>query len=94
MDPNLIIDDDYVYDVGDDCRLRGRKLEEVLDSYLTILNEIKSEALLDGSIADALSAFIECVALLNDQLTTLSKNVDDTGLSFIQEINTADDYLF
>ena len=54
--------------MGDDCVVRGRKLEEIIDSYLTILNEIKSEALLDGSIADALGAFIECVALLNDQI--------------------------
>jgi len=94
MDPNLIIDDDYVYSVGDASTRRGRQLEKILDSYLSILNEIHSEALLSGEIADALAAYIGCVTLLNDQLTTISKSVDDTGMSFIQEINTADEYLF
>lgn len=94
MDPNLIIDDEYVYSVGDDCVLRGRKLEEILDSYLAILNEIKSEALIEGDISDALGLFIECVTPLNDQLTTLSKSVDDTCLRFVQDVNTADDFLF
>lgn len=94
MDPNLIIDDDYVYGVGSNCESRGKKLEEILDSYRTILNEIKDEALLEGGVSEALESFIECVTLLNDQLTTLSQKVDDTGMSFIQDINTADNYLF
>lgn len=94
MDPNLIIDDEYVYDVGEDCAQRGEKLEEILDAYLVILNEIKTEALIEGSVSDALSAFIECVTLLNDELTTLSQSVDGTGMCFIQDVNTADDFLF
>lgn len=94
MDPNLIIDDDYVYDVGDACAEHGKKLEDILDAYVAILREIKAEALVEGEISDALGVFIECVAQLNDQLTTLSDNVDSKCMSFINDVNTADSYLF
>lgn len=94
MDPNLIIDDEYVYGVGDDCVLRGERLENVVETYISILNEIKEEALIEGSVSEALQAFIECMNSLNNQLTIISKRVDDTGMSFIQDINTADDFLF
>ena len=38
MDPNLIIDDDYVTGVGSDSETRGNALEGILDQYLTILH--------------------------------------------------------
>lgn len=94
VDPNLIIDDDYVYGVGDDCVRRGEKIEEIIQSYISILNEINKEALIEGSISAALEVFIECVEPIKKQLSTLSKRVDDTGMSFIQDVNTADEYLF
>ena len=94
MDPNLIIDDDYVTGVGSDSATRGGKLEGILDQYLTILNEIKAEAIVEGKIADALAAYIGCVSLLNDQLTEISTSVKTAAQGFIQEVNTADEYLF
>ena len=94
MDPNLIIDDDYVYDVGDNCKRSGNKLEAILDDYLTILREIKDEALVEGEISVSLGLYIECVARLDDQLTTLSDKVKEIGMCFIQDVNTADAYLF
>lgn len=94
MDPNLIIDDDYVTGVGSDSETRGNALEGILDQYLTILNEIKAEAIVEGKIADALAAYIGCVSLLNDQLTEISTSVKTAAQGFIQEVNTADEYLF
>lgn len=94
MDPNLIIDDDYVKRIGISCNQRGKKLEEILDSYLTILNEIEGEALVEGEITKSLNAYKECVALLNDQLVTLSANIQNICKCFLTDINDADDYLF
>lgn len=94
LDPNLVIDDDYVHKVGNGCKTRGVKLEEIIDSYIVILNEIKNEALIEGDISDALGAYIECVTLLNDQLRTLSENVKEICLGFITDVNEADSYLF
>lgn len=94
MDPNLIIDDGYVNSVGFDSVTRGEKLEAILDNYLAILREMKAEAIVRGKIANSLAAYIECVALLNDKVTEISKSVKTAAQGFIQEVNTADDYLF
>lgn len=94
MDANLVIDDNYVREVGRLSSVRGRKLEEILDSYVGILTEIETEAITSGEISQAVRAFRECVAMLNDRLSAISTNVDTVADSFIIDVNTADDYLF
>ena len=88
------IDDNYIQEVGRLSSIRGRKLEEILDSYVGILMEIETEAITSGEISQAVSAFRECVTMLNDRLSTISTNIDTVADSFIIDINTADDYLF
>lgn len=94
MDNNLIVDDDYVQDVGRLSKQRGKKLEAILDDYVTILTEIETEAITDGEVSSAVTAFRECVTLLNDKLSEISSNVDTVADSFIISVNTADEYLF
>ncbi|WP_204871892.1 hypothetical protein [Pseudoflavonifractor capillosus] len=94
MDPDLIIDDEYVYAVGNDCNQRGKKLEDILDEYVVILKEIKSEAIMAGNVSEALEAFIGCVEPLKDQITELSQRVEERSSNFIQDVNDADQYLF
>ena len=94
MDANLIVDDNYVQEVGRFSSVRGRKLEEILDSYVKILSEIETDAISSGEISQAVAAFCECVPLLNDRLSAISTNVSTVADSFIIDVNTADDYLF
>lgn len=94
MDPNLIIDDEYIFAVGDDSKRRGKKLEEALEQYLEILKEIQTEALVEGNVAEALVAFVGCVELLKGQLEDISKTMYNRSYSFIQDVNDADQYLF
>lgn len=94
MDANLIIDDNYVQEVGRLSSVRGKKLEEILDSYVRILSEIEMDAITSGEISQAIVAFRECVTLLNDRISTISTNVDTVAESFIIDVNIADDYLF
>lgn len=94
MDENLVIDDDYVQDVGDVCARRGKELEEILSSYLEILDTIKSEALMEGDISSALETFNECASAISGQLEKISSQVQDVCGAFIVEVNDADSYLF
>lgn len=94
MDANLIIDDNYVQEVGRLSSIRGRKLEEILDNYVGILTEIETEAITSGEISQAVVSFRECVTMLNDRLSTISTNVNTVANGFIIDVNTEDDYLF
>lgn len=94
MDPNLIIDDGYISSAGDYSSGRGRKLEEIFDSFVTILEEIKTEAIMSGEIYNALEEYISVIKMLDNQLSDISSNVDTRCDSFLTAINEADSYLF
>ena len=94
MDPNLIISDEYVEDVGTYCVKRGRTLEDIMDSYLGILREIKNEAIITGEISQTLEEFIDCVSQLNNQLKDISNNVYAASVQFVSDVNDADSFLF
>lgn len=94
MDPNLIIEDAYIKEVGRCCLSRGRKLESILDTYVGILDSIRGGAIKKGEIAQALSVFKSCATLLNDQLSVLSQDIKNECYSFIDEVDEADNYLF
>ncbi len=94
MDINLVIDDDYVTTVGVLCRKRGNELEDILDTYMLILKEIEEEALTAGEISTTLNEYRSCVELLNEQIASISKDIEKICKNFISAINVADDYLF
>ncbi len=94
MDANLIIDDGYVEEVGRLAPFHGRNLEEILDKYVAILSEIEGEAITRGEVSRAVTAYKECVVLLNDKLTAISDNVEKVANGFITDVDAADDYLF
>ncbi len=94
MDVNLVIDDIYVQTIGRRSKVRGEKLEAILDKYIAIIGEIETEAITNGEISKAITEYKECVLLLNDKLSEISKNIDTVSYSFIIDINDADAYLF
>ena len=94
VDPNLIIDDAYITDVGKYCVKRGNQLEDILDEYVVILREIKNEAIMQGEISETLQEFIECVSLLNRQVLEMSRNTKVVCTNFVSDIDKADSFLF
>lgn len=94
MDPNLIIDDEYITEVGKACKARGKKMEEILDKYIEILDEIRVEAITKGNISEAINAYVGCAKLLNNQISEISSSVNLICKGFITDVNSADEYLF
>lgn len=94
MDANLIIDDAYVEAVGRRSRVRGKELQDIMNSYVAILSEIETEAITRGNVAKAVTAYKECVMLLQDKLTEISTQVEEVTDGFLVDVNDADDYLF
>lgn len=93
-DHTLVIDDEYIMGVGSHCKNRGRALEEILVEYISILEEIRSEAILGGEIATALGDYIGCVKLRKERITAISNNVKTVTNNFVADIDEADAYLF
>lgn len=94
MDPNLVIDDEYISTAGDYSVLRGKNLEDVFDSFIMILEEIKNEAITSGEISKAIDEYIKVAKLIDNHIEEISKNIDIRCDSFLTAINEADSYLF
>ena len=54
----LIIDDDYVNEMADFLNTRATNLQEGIDRYIQILENIRRDAIKQGATADALDTFI------------------------------------
>lgn len=95
MDPNLIIDDDFVNGVANNCIKNSENLEEIYNAYIGLLRNIQTSALVSGEISVALAAFISNAEIyLKGNLDKISKQIDDICDRFIIDINNADSYLF
>ena len=95
MDPNLVIDDQYVQrNVGGPVAYYLRCVDENYKKYIEILEKVNSLAVISGDTAEALKEFIVCAKELSGFLTDYGQQLRDTCDSYISETNIADDYLF
>lgn len=94
MDKALIVDDEYIKEVGRYSQTRGKELEQLLGNYIKVLEEIKNEAIVEGEISNSLSAYIDCVKLLTERLEIISSNMKTVCNNLVADIDAADSYLF
>ncbi|WEV74119.1 hypothetical protein OZX74_00685 [Bifidobacterium sp. ESL0798] len=95
-DPNLIISDDYTNEVGNTCRDRGGNLDDAMNSYLSLLDQVASEAIPSGAQHDALVAFTNVARQLyggkTGTLKETSKTLQTTCEDFIAEVDADDQF--
>lgn len=102
MDANLIINDDYIPRVGRVRNSQGLTLDTnygdsktcVFNTYINILESIKSEAISQGDISQALDAYISCAKSIKGQLKSISIDLEKLCNNFIDEIDKADKDFF
>lgn len=95
MDPNLVIDDDYITDaLGTQIESYLKRVEEYYNKYIEILEKVKRMAVISGDTADALGEFIVCAKKLSGFLTDYSEQLKMTCESYISEINQCDNFEF
>lgn len=102
MDANLKVDDEYVQRIGRIRNIQGLKLDVdygngkdcIFNAYINILESIKSEAIIQGDIANALEAYISCAKSIKGQLKSISDDLKNLCNCFIEEIDVADKDIF
>ena len=94
MDSQLVIVDEYIKKVGQLCMIRGETLENIIKEYLNILQNINTSAIVEGEVAEALKGYIECVQMLENKIFEISQEIKGICNGFIDNIDTADEYIF
>ena len=91
---DLIIDDKYCKTVADFCSEQGRKLDQIVSKYVTILNSVSDKGIIKGSTHDTLKMYISYAEKLKEQYSNFSEAAKNQIVSFNSKVDEADQYLF
>lgn len=91
---SLKIDDDYCSAVADYFNKQGVNLNTYIKQYISILKDIKNDAIVSGDVAKALDAYITYVKKLENQIDSISANAQKQTNNFLKAVDDADLYLF
>lgn len=90
----LVVGDEYCAEISQYLVEQGRRLEQLISSYIQILNTARENAITGGEVADALSRYIEYVNRLSNRFGIVSPELKTQVSNFLEAIDEADRYLF
>lgn len=92
---DLVIDDEYISSLGSFYTSMGDNIiDEMINSYIEKMQEIKDKAIMEGDIAESLQAFLEYAQSLKDIAGEIGTELKDLMECFITDIDQADEFLF
>lgn len=94
VNPELKIDDDYIKEQAKLIAEWSEDIQKGIDKYISILNNILEDAIIEGSTADALSVFSEYVANLKEIISKTGLETKGLCVNFVLEIDDADSFLY
>lgn len=94
VNTELKIDDDYVNSQAEQIAVWTSDLQEGIDKYIGILNNILEDAIMEGDTAVALASFVEYVESLKEIVKEMGEEAKGMCLAFLSEIDEADSYLY
>lgn len=90
----LIIDDEYCRKMGTYFVQQGRRFDKVIVEYIKILETLRKTAIKEGSVADALDAYIDYAGKLKNQVGSISDLTKKQVNDFVAQVDDADQYVF
>ena len=91
---DLIVDDQYIKDLGNYYKCYAETIQNAIDEYLNIMNSAKTDAVKFGATADALDSFLEYAKELHDIVSYFGLQVESVCNRFIEEVDEKDQYLY
>lgn len=90
----LKIEDDYIKNQAQMIGEWTDDLQGGIDKYITIMNCIIEDAIMEGTTAEALTAFVGYMEKLKNIVKEMGTETKGMCLSFLNEVDLADDYLY
>lgn len=94
MNYDLVVNDSNFEAVGKEYYKFGQRLEDYIERYSNILNEITSEGIKSGKVHDNLLKFMEAVDSLKRQGKDIADKAEECSNKFLEDMDTADSYLY
>lgn len=90
----LIVDDEYCRTMGNYFIKKGSEINSAIIEYVSLLEDIKTNAIVSGDVSDALGVYIEYAWKLVNQVDKIGETVQREINSFLVRVDEADQYLF
>lgn len=90
----LKIDDDYIHSQAKLIAEWTGDLQQGIDKYINILNNIQKYAIMEGATSDALAGFKEYVENLKGIIKEMGEEAKGMCLAFLSEVDKEDSYLY
>lgn len=91
---SVIIQETYCTNIGSFYWDASRQLEEAMQKYLSILEDIRKDAIVAGDTADSLQVFIQYAKKIKGQIEVMGKVAHQIECQFMDAVDEADQYLF
>lgn len=88
------IDDDYVINAGENIKNWTAALQQNMNAYINILNDITTTGISAGDAHEALVAFKQYAEALRDAIDEMGEDINKMCNNFLSDINEADSYLY
>lgn len=90
----LIIDDEYIYEMISFFQTTSQKAEQDLKQYLKEMDAISKTGIMDGNKADALKVFVERAEMLQNTIEEYGSLCVQLLKDFLEDIDRVDRYLY
>lgn len=70
------------------------QIDEAITEYINILNAVTSEAAKAGHTTERYEAYAGLISGLKGQFATMGNTLSAASKAFVEDIDTADDYLY
>lgn len=90
----LVVDEKYCKEAADYCVKQGEALEQIINEYIKLLDNVSFNGIGAGDAHDMLKLFISYAEKMKNQSTQFTDDAKKQILLFLQRIDEADQYLF
>lgn len=80
--------------MGTEVKENIEKIQESIDEFLGILNDVTQTGVIGGETADALLAFKGHAGVLKDVLSAFAPEIERVCNDFIADVDTMDRFLY
>lgn len=91
---DIVISDENIESISKQIKSECENLEEIYDTYICILQQVKEYAVMEGSTSDAIGQFIETAQMLKGKFEELGLQLELGCLNYIYNIDKADGELY
>lgn len=90
----MIVEDEYLNELAEYFEKQGKQLQRMADAYIAVMEQITSGGIMQGETAMVLRRFLESAKKLNHVISSVSVEVRDSVMNYLEEIDTEDQYLY